>query len=688
MKSDSVRTLCQICHNNCGVIATRKANGDIGLKGDPEHPVNRGHCCPKVLANTEMQQSPDRLTHPLLKTPGGFKRISWDEALTIAADKLSRIRHDHGPLSLVRFNGAPVSYKSRDAFAEFMGVYGSPNLTSIGNICMAPRMLAYKSVIGAARPEPDYENTRLVLFWGSNPVGIERYAAYSAFDGMNKILPRLKEQGVRTICIDPFYSETARQADQWIKIRPGGDNALGLAMINVIITNGLYDKAFVKNYTTGFEALAEQVREFTPAWAEVHTGITALDIEVLARTYVTGGPAAIYEGNGLDMYTNGFDAVRCIAILAGLAGNVDAPGGNVLMPFPHPPSLPTQATDKTARIGYDRFPATVHVPFSLIKDALLSDREDRPRAMIVHHGNPVLIQANPARTRQALSKLDFLMVCDIFPTATTQEADLVLPCTTAFESYGYRGYSSTRSAFLALARPVFEPVGEARSVFEMEYALAQKMGLGQDYPFHDDISWIDFMVKPSGASFDRLDKEQIAYVGGGIRYRKYETEKFNTPTGKLEFYSHWFEKLGVPPLPGFHSPAGDSLTTQSPDGNTFSLLGSSKRPLQFVHTRFKNLPRAAKSHPEPLVYLNPEDAGKRSIREGQVVEVRSPQGSIRLKASITPDTSAGLVWVDFGWGNPTDGLASINELVNDTSLDAISGGTPNRLFSCEVLPLT
>lgn len=684
MNSKSVRTLCQICHNNCGVIATQKANGEISVKGDPHHPLNRGHCCPKVVANVEMQRSPDRLTHPLRKTKGGFKRISWDEALTIAADRLSEIRHRHGPHSLVRCTGAPVSYNSRDGFLEFMGAFGSPNLTSVGNICMAPRMLAYKSVIGVIRPEPDYENTQLVLFWGSNPVGIERYAAYAAFDGMHTILPRLKKRGVTIICIDPYESETAKTSDQWIKIKPGGDNALGLAMIHVIIKEGLYDKEFVASYTTGFEALAEQVSAFTPDWAETYSGIPANEIEKLARTYAAADSAAIYEGNGLDMYANGVEAVRTIAILAGLTGNIDAPGGNVLMPFPHPPALPTRQTNRAARIAYDRFPAPVHVPFPMIKEALLHGGDEQPRAMIVHHGNPALIQANPSRTRHALGKLDFLMAFDIFPTATTELADLVLPCTTDFEAYGYRAYASSKGAFFALARPVASPVGEARSVFATEYAIAQKMGLAQDYPFQDDTSWIDFMVSPTGMSFDRLDAEQIAFVGGEVQYRKYEKQKFNTPTGKLEFYSHWFANLGLPPMPTYRHPAGESLVTDSSELASYSLMGTSRRPHQFVHTRFKNLPRVAKSYPDPLVYLAPEDAAKRNIVDGAAVEVRSPQGRIQLKAKITRKTTNGLVWIDFGWGNPTDGKASINDLVDDTVMDPISGGTPNRLFACEV----
>lgn len=688
MSNKTFRTLCQICHNNCGLIVEQKADGNLSVKGDPDHPINRGYCCPKVMANVEIQKSPDRLQFPLRKTSTGFKRISWDEALTIAADKLGEIRNQYGPLSLVRCSGAPVSYQARDGFLEFMGAYGSPNLTSIANICMAPRMMAFKSVTGVIRAEPDYDHTKLVLFWGSNPVGIERYASYAAYDGMNKIIPRLKERGVKTICIDPYQSETAKQADEWIRIKPGGDNALGLAMIHVIIKEELYNKNFVASYSSGFEKLQNHVRDFSPQWAEEPTGLSASTIENLARAYATSGPAAVYEGNGLDMYTNGVDAVRTIAILIGLTGNFDAPGGNVFMPFPHPPILPTKPVPVTERIGYDRFPAPIHAPFPVIKEALLSEETDRPRAMIVHHSNPVLMQANAAGIRQAFAWLDFLMVCDIFPTATTELADLVLPITSDFEAYGYRGYSSVNGAFLALARPVTDTVGEARSVFEVEYELAKKMNLHQDYPFKDDQSWIDFMVKPSGATVEQLKAEQIVFVSPTVEYRKYEHQGFPTPSGKLEFYSRWFEKLGIHPLPAYNYPAGEPLEPATLAAQGFSLLGTNRRPSQFVHTRFKNLPKVAKSYPEPLVYLHPKDAEQRGITEGAGVEVKSPQGSINLKATLTENTTPGLVWIDFGWGNPTDGKASINDLVNDKYLDPISGGTPHRLFACEVRALS
>ncbi|MCJ2164302.1 MULTISPECIES: molybdopterin-dependent oxidoreductase [unclassified Pseudodesulfovibrio] len=688
MHTHTQRTICQCCHNNCGLLVTQEANGKLQVTGDPDHPMNRGRICSKAQANVATLHAPDRLTMPLLKTRGGFAEISWDEALDVAADRLGKIREQHGPLALARFAGAPVSYLARDGFLQFMGAFGSPNLTSIANLCMGPRMMAFRAVTGGIRAEPDYANTDLVLFWGSDPVGGGRFSAYATYDGgLDNILPRLRARGARLVCIDPFHSSTAKTCDQWLRIKPGTDTALGLAMIHVILEEDLYDRDFVAEHGHGLAELKKHVTEFDPAWAEGITGISAETIAKLARDYAGAQAAVIYEGNGLDMYTNGVDAVRSIAILIGLTGNLDTPGGNVFMPMPHPPTLPTAPLPTEQRIGYDRFPLPPQVPFPAIKEALLGEEKNRPRAMIVHHGNPVLIQANSARTSAALKKLDFLMACDIFPTATTALADLVLPMTSTFESYGYRAYSSHQGGFFALGRPVAPPAGEARSVFEVEYQLAEKMNLHQDYPFHDDRSWVEFMTNPSGIEMEEMEAKHIVFATPPIQYRKYRANGFATPSRKVEFSSLWFDRLGAAPLPVYADPAGRPLVLDDLTEQGFTLLGSSRRPTQFVHTKFKNLHALAKAYPIPLVYIHPEDAEARGILDKSEVEVSSPYGKITLSASISEDTKQGLVFVDFGWGNPSDGMGNINDLTDDQHFDPYSGGTPNRLFPCEIIAL-
>lgn len=684
MKETTIRTICQYCYTGCGLLIRRNADGKISVEGDPEHPANRGQLCPKPFGIPEMLQAKNRLTHPLKRTKKGFEKISWDEALKIAADRLGEIRSKYGPLSLARVAGAPVSYHARDGFRQLTGAYGSPNFASPASLCMMPRMTAFNAVLGGTRAEADFERTRLLIFWAGNPMASERYSCFASFNGMRRIIPRLKEQGARIIAIDSFRSETVQKADDWVKVNQGSDAALGLAMIHVIIQEGLYDEAFVAEYTHGFEGLKDHVQSCTPQWAQGITGVPAKDIEDLARTYATTKPAAICDGNGLDMYTNGVDAVRTLAILMALTGNLDVPGGNVFLPFAVQSALPTKPVPNEKRVWYDRFSLFIEVPMVGIKEAILREEENRPRAMIVYHHNPVLIHAHSQRTRQALEKLDFMMACDIYPTATTEVADLVLPMADILETSSYLAYSSAEGGYLALSRPLADPIGEARPVFEVEYALAKRMGLHQDYPFQDTMGWLKFMIAPIGVTLEQLEAEQIVFATPPVQYQKYQDKGFNTRSGKVELYCQSFEAHGYPPYPVYTEPAGEPLGTHNTTDNGFPLIGSTRRPGRFIHTRFKFIETLSKTYPEPLVWIHPQDARDRGIQDGDGVEVTSAQGKIQIRGKVSDYVGPGQVMVDFGWGNPTDGKAAINTLTSDAHFNPVSGATPNRLFPCEV----
>ncbi|EJW09886.1 Anaerobic dehydrogenase [Rhodovulum sp. PH10] len=679
------RTICGLCHANCGLLVTVGPHGIERIEGDPDHPASRGYICGKAHAGKEIVESPQRLTMPLRRTPRGLEPIGWDDALDFAAGRLAAIRDRYGPESLVRNAGAPVSYEARDGFLYFMRVFGSPNFTGSSNCCWLPRATAFNATMGG-KPEPDFENARLILFWGSNPLATERYGNYCGYERFHRIISRAKARGARLIAIDPVRSETAARCDEWIRIEPGSDVALGLAMINVIIAENLHDRDFVDRYTSGFLALAEHVRTATPDWAACITGLAADQIVDLARRFATNGPATICDGNGFDMYCSVVDAVRTVAILLGLTGNVDVPGSVVFLPFAKQSVL--SAPPKTAKIRQSEFPIFRDVPFPGIKEALLHDEPYRPRAMIVHHSNPVLIQANQRRTVEAFRKLEFLVVDDVFMTATAEIADLVLPATSPMERYGYRAYSSFDRGFVALSRPVVGPPGEARDVFTMEYELAARMGLEADYPFVDSRSWVEHMLKPTGVTLARLEHEQIVAVTPPPRYRKYKETGFQTPSGKLEFYSEQFAKAGYDPLPIYREPTNGGASPVVPAPAGFPLRCTSRRPAVFVHTKFRNLAGMIASYPEPLLWIEPSDAARRGLREGDMVELSSPRGRVTIRTRFDISLRPGLVMMDFGWGNPTDGLASANELTSDEFWNPISGSTPQRLFACEVVKMT
>jgi anaerobic selenocysteine-containing dehydrogenase len=302
--------------------------------------------------------------------------------------------------------------------------------------------------------------------------------------------------------------------------------------------------------------------------------------------------------------------------------------------------------------------------------------------MIVHHSNPVLVQGNQERTKKALQNLEFLMVFDIFPTATTEIADLILPSATDFERVDYRAYSSSRGGYLALRDKLVEPAGESRSVFEVEYQLARKMGMEQGYPFRNAEEWINFVLEPSHVTLDDLRKNQIVYASPPVVYEKYKTEGLQTPSRKVECYSERFKQFNYDPLPHFEYPK-ESHRTNPERSKEYPLLGTTRRPAEFVHTRFRNLQPMDKLYPAPHVYMHPIDADNREIRESDVIEIKSPRGMIQAEAKVSENVGPGLVAIDFGWGNPSDKKSGLNTLTADEVWDPISGGYPNRLFVCE-----
>ena len=685
MENKVFRSICGFCHSSCG-LRIHVRNGKIDrVEGDPDHPANKGHLCPKARAIKPLVESEDRLKFPLKKTKGGFVRISWDEALDFAAERLTKVREEYGPESLVHCGGAPVSYEGRDGFLQFMGAYGSPNFTGAGNLCHVPRLVAFMNAFGG-RPEPDYEHTQLIVFWGANPANTTRFSGYATYDGFHKIIPRAKERGVKIVVVDPVRSETVSFADEWVRPNIGTDSALGLAMVHTIINEDLYDEEFVGQWVGGFDEIKKHVETLSPDWAERMTSIPANRIKELARLYARTPGALILDGNGLDMHTNGVDMVRVICLLIALTGNIDKPGGNVFFSIAPQRLLPT-AKRAERWIGREEFPLFPQSSFTAIKQALLNKAPDRPRAMIVHHSNPVLIQANQERTKRALENLEFLMASDIFPTATTELADLVLPAASDFERVDYRAYSSSRGGFFALREKVVEPVGESRSVFEIEYELARRMGIEESYPFRNAEEWINFVLGPSHVTLDDLRNKQIVYTSPPVVYKKYKSEGFKTPSRKVECYSERFKSFNYGPLPVFQYPK-ESHWTNPEWSKEYGLIGTTRKPAEFVHTKHRNLPAVSKAYPGPLVWVHPRDADDRGLKQNDLVEVKSPRGRIQVKTKITEDVGPGLVAIDFGWGNPSDMKANVNELTSDEVWDPVSGGYPNRLFLCEVESLS
>jgi len=651
------------------------------VKADPNHPASRGDICPKVAATKQVIYSPDRLKYPLRKTSNGFQRISWDEALDIVATRLLEIKAKYGAETLIRCGGAPVTWAAMDGFVQLLASYGSMNFVGADHLCYLPLDIAFRSVFGGM-PQPDYKNTRCMVVWGSNPADSRSYADGTAYGRFSQLIPEAKRHGAKLIVIDPRHINLVDIADKWLAIEPGRDDALALSIINLIISERLYDKDFVDQWTVGFDQLAEHVKRFTPEWAQHITKLRANDIREVAWTYATTKPSLIRWGNAIDQNHNAVQTARAIGILCAITGNLDIKGGNVF--FPEPSLSPLIAEPpKVKRLSNAKYPLFPGVPFPCFVDAALSAEPYTPRAMIVHHANPLLIDANSTKTRQALERLEFLVACEIFKSATAELADIILPESSEFEQYGFETYASAEGGFVALRQKVIEPVGESRPVFEIEYELAKRMGHDAAYPWTNTEEWIQHRLKASGISLTDLKEQSVIYTTPPVEYQKYLRNGFNTPSGKVEIYSQRLKDYGYQPLPEYKE--CDAVFASQPAlMESYPLIGTTRRPGAYVHTRFRNIPALRKIEPEPLIRLSPNDAKSREITDGDLVTVKSPKGMIKIRAKVTDEISPGVVVVDFGWGNPWDQGPNVNLLTTDEDRDPISGSTPNRRFRCQV----
>lgn len=702
-----IRSICGNCHNNCGVIASVQDGVVIGVEGDPDHPFNRGAMCGKGQSFIDVLYSPDRLQYPMKRVgergQDEWERIEWDEALQTIADRLNEIKEQYGPETLLYCKGAPVQNIVPNAFQELFSRYGSPNSSGAGNLCFVPRAVALRTTYGY-RDEEDYNNTDLIINWGANPFASMRPGSYMCYEKKGFLSPFFDamERGAKLYVIDPIFTETASKADEWIPIKPATDGALGLAMINTIIGEDLYDHDFVETWCAGFDEVSEFIQEYTPEWAEGITGISAAKIQELARLYATTERAVIHEGNNFALHDNCVQAVRTIGILRAITGHLEAEGCSSCYPSvigsPYPVELgghggmKTTVTPEAAHVNAERYPLlSAGMPGTL--EAIETGTPYQPRALFVYHGNPLITQGGSDRMREVLNKLDFIVVCDLYYTETAHQlADIVLPDTTWMERYDYRTYPISDGGIIALRRPVIEqPLHGIRTVYDMERTLADKLGLGEDYPWSTQEEFITYILSPSKCTLDELLDDPIFPIGSH-EFGQHETgalradgEKgFETATGKVMLVDGAFKANGYPPLPAYVACTG------TPEGSPevaadYPLTGINRRSVQYVHSKYRSNVYMREQHPEPEVTLNPVDATERGIVEGDRVTVSSPMGSstftLRVSERVMPSTA----WVDGCWGNPGEAVGSeMNRLVDGSNLDEISQSPNIMSFLMEV----
>jgi len=659
------------CPDTCSwQVAVDRASGRaVDIWGHPDHPVTQGRLCSKVDRYLERTYHPGRLTTPLKrngpKGSGQFEPIAWDRAIAEIATRLQGVIDEHGPAAVLPYSyGGTMGLLQGEGMAErFFNRLGASRLAR--TICSEAGFEGYQYTIGRAvglAPE-SYAHARLVLLWGTNTLTSNVH--------LWPFLQQAHRRGGRVIVIDPARTRTARAADEWIPVRPGTDGALALALMHVIIGQDLYDADYVEKHTTGFELLAERVRDWTPERAAAITGVPARRIRDLAREYATVRPAAIRVNYGLQRHAGGGMAVRNIACLPALVGAWRELGGGVQLstsgsfPFDYTslyrPDLrrgPVPRTINMNRLGdaLSTDPAQVaqahYHPRPVDRMPALEEAGPPVKALIVYNCNPAAVAPDQNAVLRGLAREDLLtVVLEHFQTDTADYADYLLPATTQLEHWDVlKPYGHL---FVALNRPAIPPLGQCLPNSEIFRRLAAAMGYddpcfrqgdeevlrefveGQTDPTFETVTWPALLDQ----GFVRLNLPDP--------YLPFSEGNYSTPSRKCEFYSETMARHGYDPLPAW-TPPRSTIQATAVDR---SLVCISPPAHSFLNSTFVNVDSLRRREKEPLLWIHPQDAAARQIGDGDAVRVWNDEGSVRLTARLTEDIVPGTVLAPSIWWN-------------------------------------
>jgi anaerobic selenocysteine-containing dehydrogenase len=682
MAGDSkwIATDCTICYHSCGMNVLVEDGKIVKVEGLKDHPLSRGLLCPKGQRAIDLVYHPDRLKYPLKKVKGRWERVTWDEALTEIAAKLLALKKESGPEALSIFSGSigVENLEMMELAQRFKGAFGSPNFISVEGICYRMRIRARQITFGKYPVEE--MNTKLYVLWGHNPDESD----FPLTLAIEENLPK----GSKLIVIDPKKIPLAKKADMYLPIRPGTDGALALALMHVIVKENLYDKDFIEKWTFGFEKLVPHIEPYTPEWAEKITWIPAADIRKLARLYATSENASIFQGtNTQDQTANGTQNSRAFSILQIITGNINNIGGWVVSPRLTLTGLGLP-TDRTP-IGAEDYSVFYEIwgrksPYGQV----VCFPDSVPgviKSLIVTGGNPVVSLPDSNAFREALKRLELLVVLDLFMTETAELAHYVLPGCSHLEKNGlaYSYNVCHGMPYLMARKKAIEPVHESRSEFSFWKGLAEKIGFGELFPWKTDEEVVELEMKSSGLSYKELKEEKIA----GAYYREkvygmdsYKDKGFSTPSRKIEIYSETLAKAGFDPLPTYREP------DQSPLGDPrlfekFPLiLTTGARNLYFTHTQHRNIKDLREKSPEPYAEINAETAGKYGVKNGDSIIVESNRGQVRVKARLTGDMAEGVVSIPHGW--PRE--ANVNLLTDVHLREPIMGYPQMKSQLCSI----
>lgn len=660
--SKETLTVCPYCGAGCLMTLTVENN-----KITKVSPFTKGDrfLCPKALKVIDFVHNPVRLTNPLIKRNGKFTETSWDEAIDFVANRLSEIKAKHGPDSIGLMGSGCFTNEEIYAYQKFArAVIGTNNIDSCARICHIPSLKALMKSIGSATMSntmDEIADTKVIFMAGYNPEACHPRLYH-------KKIKEAKKRSHKIIVMDPRITSIAKMADVFLQVKPGAEIPVLNAMANVIIKEDLIDKAFIDSRTEGFDELKSSIKDYTPEYAEKISGVSAKDIIEAARIYAKSSSSVILWGMGMTQHICGVDNVSALINLLLLTGNIgrintglspvrgqnNVQGASFLgaLPevFPGYKSVTNPAEQERFKKlwGVSSLPAEIGLTSTVFLPNVI---KGKTRALYIAAENPAISQANLNLIRRALSEVDFLVVQDIFMTETAMLAHVVLPACTFAEKGGT--YIRLDRA-IQLLNPAIQPIGESLADWKIIQMVADKMGYGDLFPYHSESDIWEELRKAvpdmAGITYERLKDGKalhmpcpdISHPGTLIRY----TDTFPRQGGKALF------------VPVRHIPPAESPNEEYP----FVLITGRDAFHYNTSTITRHVPHLKQNRDRAYLQINPEDAARYMLSEGDDVEVSSRRGSVILETNITADVPHGIVFAPFHFSESPINLVTNNAL--------------------------
>lgn len=678
MDMEKLETACSICNGVCGICLSVAGEKIKKIQGQEIHPISKGYICPKGMALPELISAPERLKNPLIKKGGVLKETSWNAALSFMARRINEIIMTHGAETLaIHVGQAGIGKEFIHYFERLCDALGSPNFSTACSHCHEAKEIANVLTYGML-PVPDFKNSKCVVLWGQNP-------SKSYPPAMGNINEAVKN-GAKLIVIDPRQTSAAKRSDIHLQLRPGTDGALALALTQVIISEGLHDSVFVDKWTVGFEELKELTGDYAPEKVEEITWVPAEKIREAARIYAHNTPACIAMGLALELQSNGFQGIRAIAALQAVCGNLDIKGGALFSPQAKYPSIRLKKKQRGKKaIGQELYPVfynhKLNAQANIFSDAILEGSPYSLKSMIVIGSNPLLTWPNAGKLKKALKKLEFLVVIDHFLTESARYADIVLPAATFLSRNEIYSFSSfTGEPFIALAPKVLQE--EQMTDWQICMELAKGLKLKEHFPWDNEEHALNGRLKIFNTSLEGLQGCPGGLAFANREEKGYEKDGFKTATGKVELYSQELKDFGYDPLPVYREPAESPVSTPEIAQEYPLIATTGARQLEYLHSRFRNLPSVYNLHPGPLLEVHPKKAEELNLVEGEKVSVESIRGAIQIKVKLTKEIDPRVIFIPHGWEE-----ANANILTDNGNLDPVSGFPPLRAFLVRIVKL-